>query len=107
MDISLGYVSFINNAPRVLGTPKPCGARIVARPARIPARIGVASPRPVRITARIEVLSPRHARIAAQIEVLSPRLARIAARIEVASPRPVRMELTVLMELTDMEWGYA
>ncbi|KAI5338248.1 hypothetical protein L3X38_017519 [Prunus dulcis] len=63
-------VSFINNAPCVLGTPKPCEARNAAR-----------------------------------IEVVSPRPARIAARIEVVFLRPTRMELMILRELTDQEWG--
>ncbi|CAL8107743.1 unnamed protein product [Prunus armeniaca] len=122
-------VSFINNASRVLGTPKSCRARnatwptriaaqievafsrlarITARPVRIVTRIEMVSLMPARIAALIEVVSPRPARIvarpagiAAWIEVMSPRPARIAVRVDLVSPRPIRMELT------DQEWGYA
>ncbi|CAL2264236.1 unnamed protein product [Prunus armeniaca] len=47
--------------------------------------------------------SLRPVRIAARIEMVSPRLARIAARVDLVSSRPTRMELTILMELTDQD----
>ncbi|KAI5335171.1 hypothetical protein L3X38_025304 [Prunus dulcis] len=65
---------YFDDAPRVSGTPEPCGARIVAH-------IEVLSLRPARNVARMDLVSPGPARIAAQIEVLSLRPARNAARL--------------------------
>ncbi|KAI5334840.1 hypothetical protein L3X38_024973 [Prunus dulcis] len=63
--------------------------------------------RPARIAARIDLVSPRPTRIVARIDLVSPRPAKIEARVGLVSPRLARMELTILMELTDQEWGYA
>ncbi|CAL2246043.1 unnamed protein product [Prunus armeniaca] len=62
--------------------------------------------RPARIAARADLESPRLARIAARVDLVSPRPARVAARVDLVSSRPTRMELTVLMELRNQEWGY-
>ncbi|CAL2256353.1 unnamed protein product [Prunus armeniaca] len=58
----LTLFGYLDNAPRVSGTPEPCGVRIAAQ-------IEVLSLRPARNAARMDLVSPGPARIAAQIEV--------------------------------------
>ncbi|KAI5317446.1 hypothetical protein L3X38_037153 [Prunus dulcis] len=61
-----------DNAPRVSGTPEPCGVRIAAR-------VDLVSPRPARIAARVDLVSSRPARIVARVDLVFSRPARIGS----------------------------